>query len=359
MYYKLKTKKSKLEKVENASKIVKELELSLQQSIATASGGPFFKELQEIDKNENRLSKSLLEELRELGKDMPSNAVSFKTLIDNIISSNAEYIARKQVGEAVESSTVEVFEENIDRGLKIRDLEDELEKSNTQNKSIATRLTSAESKAEEERVRAEAAESKAEAAEARSKATGNMFSEAAIRGIVDKVVSDQKLQEFLIDQFTSVILYENVKNKFQDQVHKSVQLRKELTECEVIVDCAAKNPNEVSKEDIFERKLSLINEFEKLNKKIVKLDEEYAEEKPEFNDTKIQDFKNYALEKVAQAKKEAEKFKQILQQELKKLQRVEEEKLQMQVEEMPGSNISAAEVQSHSSSMKFNINFFT
>ncbi|WP_339045515.1 hypothetical protein [Candidatus Mesenet endosymbiont of Agriotes lineatus] len=49
----------------------------------------------------------------------------------------------------------------------------------------------------------------------------------------------------------------------------------------------------------------------------------------------------------------------MLQQELERLQRVEEEKLQMQTEEMPDSNMSGAEAQSHSSSIKFNINFFT
>ncbi|WP_339045141.1 hypothetical protein [Candidatus Mesenet endosymbiont of Agriotes lineatus] len=40
----------------------------------------------------------------------------------------------------------------------------------------------------------------------------------------------------------------------------------------------------------------------------------------------------------------------MLQQELQKLQKVEEEKLQIQVEEVPDSNMSTVEVQSHSSS---------
>ncbi|XGA08801.1 MAG: hypothetical protein U0X86_001123 [Wolbachia endosymbiont of Xenopsylla cheopis] len=338
LYYKLKTKKSKLEKVENASKIVKELELSLQQSIATAGGEPFFKELQEIDKNENRLSKSLFKELCELGKDIPSNAVSFKGLIDNIMSSNEEYIASKREKEQegkLENATVEVFEENINRGLKIRDLEDKLEESNTQNQSMATRLTSAESKAEQERAAREEAE-------AEKRAITIILEEAERREIFLK---DAK--EFFIAQFKLVVLYENVKNKFHDEAHKCVQLRKELTECEVIVDCAAQNPEEMSKEDIFERKLSLINELEKLNNKITKLDEESAKEKPTFENEKIEEFKRDVLAKVAKAKGDAKHFEQMLQQELEKLQRVEEEKLQMQVEEIPGSNISAAKVQPH------------
>ncbi|WP_339046087.1 hypothetical protein [Candidatus Mesenet endosymbiont of Agriotes lineatus] len=41
-------------------------------------------------------------------------------------------------------------------------------------------------------------------------------------------------------------MYENLKNKFQDQAHKCVQLRKELTDCEVIVDRAVENSKKLS-----------------------------------------------------------------------------------------------------------------
>ncbi|XGA08802.1 MAG: hypothetical protein U0X86_001124 [Wolbachia endosymbiont of Xenopsylla cheopis] len=221
---------------------------------------------------------------------------------------------------------------------KIKCLKKQLAENLAEIEETEIKVEAAESKAEQERaVREEA--------EAEKRAITIVLEEAERREIFLK---DAK--EFFIAQFKLVELYKGLKDKYHNLAHEYAQLRKELKECEVIVDCAAQNPEEMSKEDIFERKLSLINELEKLNNKITKLDEESAQEKPEFNDTKIQDFKNYALEKVAQAKKEAENLRQMLQQELEKLQRVEEEKLQMQAEEVPGSNMNAAEVQSHSSS---------
>ncbi|XGA08531.1 MAG: hypothetical protein U0X86_000777 [Wolbachia endosymbiont of Xenopsylla cheopis] len=125
------------------------------------------------------------------------------------------------------------------------------------------------------------------------------------REISFKKVNIKGAREFFIAQFKLVVLYESLKDKLQDQAHKCVQLRKELIDCEVIVDGAAKNPNEVSKEDIFERKLSLINELEKLNNKITKLDEEYAKEKPTFENEKIEEFKRDTLSRVVQARKAA------------------------------------------------------
>ncbi|WP_339046591.1 hypothetical protein [Candidatus Mesenet endosymbiont of Agriotes lineatus] len=361
-YYALKTKKSKLKKVEDTSKIVKELELSLQQSVATASPEPFFKELQEIKKNENRFSKSLFEELYELGKDTPSNAVSFKTLIDNISSSNEEYIAKKQGGGAVKSSTIDVFEKNINCSSTILDLRDELKKSNDRNQSIATQLTSAEAKAEEERVRAEEERVRAEEAEAKAEEERVRVEEAKAENKAATLVSEEtdrreiflkSTREFFIAQFKLVELYKGLKDKCQNLVHEYVKLRKELTDCEIIVDRIAQNPEEMSKEDIFERKLSLINEFEKLNKKIAKLDEEFAQEKPIFENEKIEEFKRDALEKVAQAKKKAEELKHMLQQEMEELQRLEEEKLQMQVEEISDSNFNIVDLEQPCSSNKF------
>ncbi|GHM59672.1 MAG: hypothetical protein sL5_06650 [Candidatus Mesenet longicola] len=87
----------------------------------------------------------------------------------------------------------------------------------------------------------------------------------------------------------------------------------------------------MSKEDIFERRLNLVKESDKI-------------------DEKIEEFKNDALVKITKAKGDAKHFEQMLQQELQKLQKVEEKKLQIQVEEMPDSDLNIVNLgQSYSS----------
>ncbi|XGA08460.1 MAG: hypothetical protein U0X86_000696 [Wolbachia endosymbiont of Xenopsylla cheopis] len=273
------------------------------------------------------------QELKELQKSLSDIYKTQKEIEDkralDLKENKEKLIHDKEKIKSLKKQLAENLAEIEETGIKVEAAESKAEEERVRAEEERVR-------AEEERVRAEAAEAKVEEAEAEKKAMRMVNREGRRRNLP----LEEDDEEFFIAQFKLVVLYENVKNKFQDQVHKCVQLRKELEECEVIVDGAAQNPEEMSKEDIFERRLNLVKESDKIDEKLKKLNEEYAQEKPEFNDTKIQDFKNYALEKVTKAKEDAKHFEQMLQQELEKLQRVEEEKLQMQVEEVPDSDFN-------------------
>lgn len=61
----------------------------------------------------------------------------------------------------------------------------------------------------------------------------------------------------------------------------------------------------MSKDDIFERRLNLVKESDKLDEKLKKLNEECAQEKATFENEKIEEFKRDALSKVEQAREAA------------------------------------------------------
>ncbi|XGA08529.1 MAG: hypothetical protein U0X86_000775 [Wolbachia endosymbiont of Xenopsylla cheopis] len=351
-YYALKKKKSKLEKVERALSIVEEVNKSFKESASScADPKPFFKELKEIERKDKvRLNEKFFERLHKIKNNKSGNILTFKKLAEEIVNSKKEIIKE----EGKKAATIDVYKRNEELGLKVSNLKDELEKSNTQNKSIATRLTSADAKIEEERVRAEEeraareeAEAKAEEAEAEKKARDMVADEVDEREISFKKVNIKGAREFFIAQFKLVVLYESLKDKLQDQAHKCVQLRKELIDCEVIVDRVAQNPEEISKQDVFERRLNLIKESDKIDEKLKKLNEECVQKKATFENEKIEEFKNDALKKVAQVKEEVENLRQMLQVEQEKVEIVEADKLQAQAESLPDSNMSKAEIQSH------------
>ncbi len=86
-------------------------------------------------------------------------------------------------------------------------------------------------------------------------------------------------EEFFIAQFKLVVLYESLKGKYQNLAHECVQLRKELTGCKVIVDRAMENP----------------------------------QEKPTFENEKIEEFKRDTLSKVVQAREAAVNERQFIE----------------------------------------------
>ncbi len=148
MYYALKTKKSKLEKVERAISIVQELDKSFEESAGYASAEPFLKELGEIEeKDEVRLNEKFFKRLHEIRNDKSGNMLTFEELVGEIIGSKKEHINN----EKIKAATIDLSIKDINSGLKILDLEGKLEKSNVQNQSMATKLTSSEAKVEEER----------------------------------------------------------------------------------------------------------------------------------------------------------------------------------------------------------------